>query len=473
MGRFRTILVCAWALAALLATATAPATARTIDFRGRAVAVPAGWPVYRLAEHPRMCVRLDRRAVYVGTPSAAQHCPAHVIGRRRAILIDSQTPSRATQRRPAVRLRLRASASAGVGTPGSGSGSGAFAGLGFDACAAPSTRAMSAWLASPYRAIGVYIGGLNRGCSQPNLTTAWVGTEVAAGWYLIPIYVGLQAPTSGCSSCAKIVAGKATAQGAAAANDAVTHAQSVGMGAGSPIYFDMEGYSRTSKASSATLTFLAAWTSRLHALGYRSGVYGSSASTIADLAGQIGFGYQLPDDIWTANWNGRADTVDPYVPNSAWSRHQRLHQFRGGHNETYGGVRINIDSNYVDGATVGTPPGPRPLTVAAVHAVGGTVLAQVHCARPSDAACPGQIFLRTHVRVRVRVRHRRVRTRVIRVAIAHRGFELAGGRDHTYRVRLNARGRFLLRKHGRLSAQLVVATPGARVFRRVRLTAGG
>ena len=33
---------------------------------------------------------------------------------------------------------------------------------------------MAAWAASPYRAIGVYIGGANRACSQPNLTSSWV-----------------------------------------------------------------------------------------------------------------------------------------------------------------------------------------------------------------------------------------------------------------------------------------------------------
>jgi len=33
---------------------------------------------------------------------------------------------------------------------------------------------MTAWLASPYRAIGIYIGGLNRGCGQANLTAAWI-----------------------------------------------------------------------------------------------------------------------------------------------------------------------------------------------------------------------------------------------------------------------------------------------------------
>src|SRR6185295_18174038 len=97
-----------------------------------------------------------------------------------------------------------------------------------------------------YRAIGVYIGGANRACAQPNLTTTWVGEQVAVGWHLIPTYVGLQAPTSSCSDCAKLSASKASAQGTAAAVDAVLKAQGVGIGPGSPIYFDMEAYTRTS-----------------------------------------------------------------------------------------------------------------------------------------------------------------------------------------------------------------------------------
>ena len=41
---------------------------------------------------------------------------------------------------------------------------GTFAGLAFDACAAPSNAEMAAWKAhSPYRAIGIYIGGIHRG----------------------------------------------------------------------------------------------------------------------------------------------------------------------------------------------------------------------------------------------------------------------------------------------------------------------
>ena len=75
---------------------------------------------------------------------------------------------------------------------------------------------MSAWSSSPYRAVGVYIGGANMACSQANLTSGWVSTETAAGWHLIPTYVGLQAPVDDCG-CASIDPGQATAQGRAAA----------------------------------------------------------------------------------------------------------------------------------------------------------------------------------------------------------------------------------------------------------------
>ena len=313
---------------------------RKIRFQDEEARVPASWPVLRLAEQPRMCVRMDRRAVYLGRPSPRQRCPAHVAGRRRAILIDgtARPRARASAASPMVRLASL----------------GQYTGLGFDACTAPSRAAMGAWeRSSPYRAIGVYIGGLNRGCSQPNLTSSWVREQTAAGWHLIPTYVGLQSPTSSCTSCAKLSPSSAAAQGAAAARDAVEDAQAIGIGPGSPIYNDMESYVRTSSATSSTLTFLAAWTDTLHDAGYDSGVYSSSASGIADLAAKWGTSYSVPDDLWIANWNGVKSTDDPYVPDTAWNPHRRIHQYRGGHDETYGGVTINIDNNYVDGATVG------------------------------------------------------------------------------------------------------------------------
>ncbi len=444
----------------LLAFVVSAAGAKTIQFDGDAVRVPSGWPVYRLAEHPQMCVRLDRRAVYLGTPGASQRCPSDAIGRQRAIVVDPRAQARARAQVSAVALPA----------PVAG-GSDDYTGLGFDACAAPSSRTMSAWASSPYRAIGVYIGGANRACSQPNLTSTWVGEQVAGDWHLIPTYVGLQAPTSACTSCAMLSSSKATTQGIEAADDAVADAQSIGMGAGSPIYFDMEAYTRTSSATAATLSFLSSWTTQLHALGYVSGVYSSSASGIADLARAIGGPYALPDHVWTANWNGAQNTLDPYLPLSAWSSHQRIHQYRGGHNETYGLMTINLDNNYVEGATLGAstvPPELPPLTVKHLGSSGGTVRVWVRCGWPEGESCPGQIVLRTHARLPLRARPG-VPTRVVRIGVSHRTFRLAGGKSHTFRVALNSRGLPLLLRRGFLKTQLLVAIPGSRATRAVQL----
>ncbi|HXF29915.1 MAG TPA: DUF1906 domain-containing protein [Solirubrobacterales bacterium] len=334
--------------AALGAARAGAAGGRSVHFEGRAVHVPAGYRVVRVGADSRTCVRLDRRVVYLGGPPAEQRCPAGpILGKRRAIVIAPD------QARPAA---ARASAARAPAT-GSVSGS-VFTGLGFDTCSAPSSKAMAAWAASPFRGVGVYIGGENSACSQPNLSASWVSAQTTAGWHLIPTYVGLQATTSSCSSCAKMTTVAAGTQGAAAAEDAVAEATAIGIGTGSPIYFDMESYSPTTSATKAVLTFLEAWTDKIHELGYQSGVYSSSGSGIADLAKQVGTAYTQPDDLWIANWNNAENTLDPVVPATAWANHQRIHQFRGGHDETYGGVTINIDSNYVDGATVGvgTPP---------------------------------------------------------------------------------------------------------------------
>lgn len=453
-------LALAAACAAFASPATAAESARTIQFQGKDVRVPAGWPVFRLAEHPRLCVRLDRRAVYLGTPVPSQRCPADAaVGPRRAILVDLGAAARA-----------RASATGGARSAPAQLAESDFTGLGFDACAAPSSRTMAAWAASPYRAIGVYIGGSNRGCSQPNLTAAWVGEQVADGWHLIPTYVGLQAPTSACGDCAKLSTSLAAVQGRAAARDAVADAQAVAMGPGSPIYFDMEAYTRTASATRATLTFLAAWTEEIHALGYVSGVYSSSASGIADLADQIGGGYLLPDDLWIANWNGQRNTLDPNVPAGAWRGH-RIHQYRGGHDETWGGVTINIDNNYVEGATVGAVAARRalpPLTVRHVRPEAGTVRVWIRCGWPAGESCPGRIILRTQARLPLRARPG-VPTRIARLAVSRRLFRLGGGRSHTFRIRLDSRGRPLLRRRGLLKAQMLVAIPGSRATRAVRL----
>ena len=239
-----------------------------------------------------------------------------------------------------------------------------YTGYGFDTCRAPTLATLSAWTASPYRAVGIYVGGVNRACGDGNLSAAWVAGAVAGGWNLLPLYVGLQAPCVGQARLKKIDPALAQVQGAAAADDAVARATAFGLLPGTPIYFDMEAYPTNNVLCAlAVQDFAAAWVTRLHARGYIAGVYGSAASTIRDLAALPP--ESTPDAVWIANWNGK-ETVfgDPYVPDALWAQHQRIHQYRGGHAESYGGVTLTIDSNVVD-APVAGPGGVGPVPPAA------------------------------------------------------------------------------------------------------------
>jgi uncharacterized protein YraI len=227
-----------------------------------------------------------------------------------------------------------------------------YRGRGFDTCAAPSLASMRAWLASPYRTVGIYIGGVNRACPDGNLSASWVRSSARLGWRMLPIYVGRQAPCAFQDDLGPIRPTNVAQQGAAAAVDAVRRAQRFGLYGGSTIYFDLEAYDTgNAGCRRIVMQFLNAWTKRLHDGGYLSGVYSSAASGIRDLSNAYGSSsFARPDAIWIARWDGRASVWgEPNVPNSQWGTHQRLKQYRGDHNETWGGRRINIDSNVVDG----------------------------------------------------------------------------------------------------------------------------
>ncbi|MFI1994065.1 glycoside hydrolase domain-containing protein [Actinoplanes sp. NPDC020271] len=227
---------------------------------------------------------------------------------------------------------------------------GTFAGKAFDACAAPSSATMATWLkSSPYRAVGIYIGGASRGCAQPNLTAAWVREQITRGWKLIPLYVG---PQASCTSAKKSVIdnSKAAAQGTAAATDAVVQAKALGLSPNSVLIYDMEAYDTKNAACQAgVLAFMNGWTSRLHTLSYASGFYSSAGSGIADqVAVYNKLGYARPDYVDFARWDNVVTVSDAAIPSTYWTGHRRMKQYQGGHQETYGGVTINIDSNYVD-----------------------------------------------------------------------------------------------------------------------------
>jgi hypothetical protein len=229
---------------------------------------------------------------------------------------------------------------------------GGYTGWGFDACQAPSTGQMGAWLASPFRSVGIYIGGANRGCSQPTLDANWVSTVASQGWHLAPLYVGLQAPCAGQGDLSSISTADPGGQGSLSADDAIAQANVLGLGPGTPIYFDMEAYNNTDAfCVSVVRQFVTTWVNELHARGYVPGYYSSSASGIADeaaIAANPSFSH--PDAIWFANWDNRGSVFgDPFFADSFWAFHQRLHQYLGGHDESWGGVVLNIDSNIDDG----------------------------------------------------------------------------------------------------------------------------
>ena len=410
--------------AAPASRASTQATSQTVTFRGYRVEVPARWRVVDLRSSPHACVRFDQAAVYLGRPGDQSACPARVIGGAPGLLIEpldrrsaasaprswvSALPRGATQagRLPAAGPVSIAIQSAGVlvtavygaqaapvvqrvltrGRVFSSVRSPAkrvvsqppaapplrttlphnYLGLGFDACTAPSQAAMDAWrTSSGYTSVGVYIGGVSRGCAQPNLTASWISQQVRDGWHFIPTYVGRQAPCSRYYNRMSYDPTTAWAQGRAEALDATVQAGALGIPAPSTVYSDVESYDNTNpRCVAAVLSYVAGWTRGLHTRAYDSGVYSSASSGIRDL----GIRYasktaNQPDDIWIAWWNQIADASGGgYVSDKLWSRHQRIHQYVGSVYESHGGYRIGIDRDFLDLSSIVPRPSGCPTNL--------------------------------------------------------------------------------------------------------------
>ena len=82
-----------------------------------------------------------------------------------------------------------------------------------------------------------------------------------------------------------------------------------------------------------------------------SGVYssvGSGIKMLDDARVQRPGVFTLPDRIWLARWDGVANTSSDYILEDGWRPGGRVKQYKGGHDERWGGVKINIDTNYLD-----------------------------------------------------------------------------------------------------------------------------
>jgi len=427
-------------------TTTTTNTMRTVVFDGYEFQVPGNWPVYRLDEYPKTCVRYDVHAVYLGTPGPDMRCPAGLVGRTQTVsfipgqktrtgtgargpgrpgenggtevqrlpAVDGVVTQNAVQHQLSVMLGRPALGAMVLGTYGAdpavvkqvfstlrpapagtaqtrqsvpppvqsgGIGprtirraqvsgtSTSWPGVpahwpvevvqqppqptqfhpvgGFDTCTAPSLPTMHAWR-SEYAVVGVYIGGANSACAYGNLSASWLGTVGSEAWGVLPAYVGPQAPCWG-GTGVLIDPGSAAAEGSAAAADAISEARAFDLGAGSPIYYDMEAYNGGTSCTQAVLQFLGAWDRRVAAAGYVTGVYSSQDSGIADM--QLGavtkvVNFTPPDAVWFALWDQNPTLSDGDL---LWPLSERAKQYAGNVFATVAGITLEIDKDIVGG----------------------------------------------------------------------------------------------------------------------------
>jgi glycoside hydrolase-like protein len=237
-----------------------------------------------------------------------------------------------------------------------------YAGHGFDLCSIPSLGQMQTWWnTSPYNAVNLYIGGSMRACANTILSASFLFQLSAQGWRFIPTWVGPQASCSIFSTRMSSNAGTAYAQGVAQADQALGVAAGLGLTepdqSGTVIYYDLEAYDTgNTTCRNAANSFVSGWVAEMRAKGNLGAMYGASCSSaVTDWASLP----NVPDAVWIANWYGNAGTVSfqrtasvwgAYcLSDTLWPNHQRLRQYAGDHNETWGGLTLDIDSNVLDG----------------------------------------------------------------------------------------------------------------------------
>ena len=232
-----------------------------------------------------------------------------------------------------------------------------YQGHAFDKCEVPTLTQLQEWIgSSPYRGLNLYIGGSLRACANTALNADYIAQiRNGQGWSLIPTWVGPQAPCTNYKSKISSNANTAYQQGINEANSALTVAAAMNIAhpdqSGTIIYYDMEYYdTANSSCNNAVKSFMNGWVTQMHAKGSLAGVYSTGA-----VLNQIASNVLLPDAVWPAHWiydqyNPDATVWDVYrLSNEVWNQHQRIRQYSGGHYETWGSVKLNIDSNVMDG----------------------------------------------------------------------------------------------------------------------------
>ena len=236
---------------------------------------------------------------------------------------------------------------------------------GFDACILPKVSQMQTWWnKSPYSFYGLYLGGIHLPSVCGGADPAWVSAVHQQGWSFIPTWVGPQAPCTqylykmSADPAVSYQEGRQEAQAASAAA-ASLGLTNYGWG-GTIIYYDLEPYGVSSpECRQPVSAFMNGWVERLHELGNLAGGYGSRNSYPADWATIP----NVPNDVWAASWY--TTNYDPGASvygitwlEGLWTSHQRIRQYAGDINNSWGGVSLNIDIDVADGVVALPPSNP-------------------------------------------------------------------------------------------------------------------
>jgi hypothetical protein len=244
---------------------------------------------------------------------------------------------------------------------------------GFDTCYMPTISQMQTWWDhSPYEFYALYLGGIHLPSLCASASAAWISTVHQQGWSFVPTWVGPQAPCSSYKYKMSSDPAISYQQGRHEAELASQKAASLGFTnygwGGTIIYYDLEPYGvPTLECRQPVQAFMNGWVERLDELGNQAGGYGSRNSYPSDWASIS----HVPDDVWPASWY--ASGYDPYASVNSiswleglWVNHQRIRQYAGEVNNTWGGVTLNVDIDVADGM-VAMPP-KEPLSTPVVIA---------------------------------------------------------------------------------------------------------
>ena len=263
-----------------------------------------------------------------------------------------------------------------VATPGN------FTGYGFDQCLAPTQKAMNRWLKnSPFLAVGIYISGDSRGLPRASPTSPRPGSRPssrrAGGCCRSPSARRRPAaprfprydddetirPTRGPNG------GYPTPgrQGSRGGGKPSWPPPALGIVPGSTLWYDLEGFDHTRRdCRESALAFLSAWTNRCTPSATSPASTpapgpASRCSTTRRVNRPAALHAARPDLDRPLGRRGQHQHV--VHPQRRWHPAGRMKQYQGGHNETWGGVTINIDRNFLDLGRGSV--GPRPRATAA------------------------------------------------------------------------------------------------------------